>query len=405
MTAGLALIAGLVLACADPALAHVAAVEEADASRGIVVDGLSPGGDVCPGAFVLASDLPGRPRCSHGPDEPLPGVDVSADAATMVLPDSAPPVECYGDGTDGRRVQAVYAVAADRPDRYDALVGGIRQDAKDVDTIFAGSAAATGGVRHVRFVTGAGCVVEVAKAVMSAGGDDSFTNTINELAAQGFNRSDRKYLIWVDANVYCGIANVNGDDRKTASNWNNSGPDYARADAGCWGGHTEAHELMHTLGGVQLSAPHTSGGYHCVDEYDVMCYSDSPNFPAMQIVCLPQATNENILDCGHDDYFHTDPPAGNYLASHWNSADSGFLATTGGGDDRGVPDIHVEGQGRPPPASVALATLVRLDRLLGADTDAHPGLGARRAPWCPLRAETSDSVHLRAEMSMATEHR
>lgn len=123
MTAGLALIAGLVLACADPALAHDAAVEEADASRGIVVDGLSPGGDVCPGAFVLASDLPGRPRCSHGPDEPLPGVDVSADAATMVLPDSAPPVECYGDGTDGRRVQAVYAVAADRPDRYDALVG------------------------------------------------------------------------------------------------------------------------------------------------------------------------------------------------------------------------------------------------------------------------------------------
>ena len=100
----------------------------------------------------------------------------------------------------------------------------------------------------------------------------------------------------------CGIANVNGDDRKTASNWNNSGPDYARADAGCWGGHTEAHELMHTLGGVQLSAPHTSGGYHCVDEYDVMCYSDSPNYPAMQFVCVPQAQNENILDCGHDDY-------------------------------------------------------------------------------------------------------
>lgn len=307
----------------------------------------------CPGAVEVVSDVAdGRARCSHGPDEAPPGVDVAADVEAVVRPDAVPPVECYGNGTDGKRVQAVYAVAADRTDRYVGLVETIRQDAKNVDAIFNSSAAATGGVRHVRFVTGTGCAVDVAHVVLSAGGDDSFTNTMNELNAQGFNRTDRKYLVWVDANVYCGIANVSGDDRKTASNWNNSGPDYARSDVGCWGGHTEAHELMHTLGGVQLSAPHSSGGYHCVDEYDVMCYSDSPGFPAMQLLCLPSSPNEKLLDCGHDDYFHTDPPAGNYLATHWNSADSAFLATTGGGEEGDLPDIHVEA-GRPPPAAVA----------------------------------------------------
>lgn len=378
--AGAAAVGAAVLALlwSGPATAHEGHAGEGRPGHGIVLGG------PCPGAVEVISDVAdGRARCSHGPDEPPPGVDVAADVEAVVRPDAVPPVECYGSGSDGKRVQAVYAVAADRTDRYDSLVGTVRQDAKNVDTIFVSSAAATGGLRHVRFVTGAGCAVDVAHVVMSAGGDDTFTNTMNELNAQGYNRTDRKYLVWVDANVYCGIANVSGDDRKLASNWNNAGPDYARADVGCWGGRVEAHELMHTLGGVQLSAPHSSGGYHCVDEYDVMCYSDSPGFPAMQFLCTPSSPNENLLDCGHDDYFHTDPPAGNYLATHWNSADSGFLATSGGGGDGGGPDIHVDA-GRPPPASVALVPVpgrqLRTNRLWAP----APGHGLARlalAAW------------------------
>jgi hypothetical protein len=37
-----------------------------------------------------------------------------------------------------------------------------------------------------------------------------------------------------------------------------------------------------------------------------------------------------LLDCGHDDYFSPDPPSGGYLAGHWNTADSGFLAPAAG---------------------------------------------------------------------------
>jgi len=83
---------------------------------------------------------------------------------------------------------------------------------------------------------------------------------------------------------------------------------------------------MHTMGGVQSSAPHGTAGEHCWDESDRMCYQDGSAGEVLAYPCL--AANERLFDCNHDDYYNTNPPAGSYLATHWNTANNAFLAQT-----------------------------------------------------------------------------
>jgi Ricin-type beta-trefoil lectin domain-like/Fibronectin type III domain len=326
--------------------------------RGLVYRGLTPAkSGICVGGYhVGTSGL-----CTHGPDAPQPGQDIAkdvppvaatpavktsagaektdADLAAEAAPGedavaaSASAVPCDGDGASGNRVQVLYVHAA--TDRYAQYLESFRTWASGIDTIYDASAQQTGGERHVRFVSeavGGECRAVVANVTVSASALADFGATNRELSSQGWNRRDRKYVIFADTNVYCGIGGFAGDSRPDAANRSNVGPSYGRTDSGCWGASTASHELGHNLGAVNNNAPHTSGGGHCVDEYDVMCYSDSPNYPSMQVLCSDR-NNNNRLDCNHDDYYSTDPAAGSYLATHWNVADNAFLIQ--GPDDGG----------------------------------------------------------------------
>ncbi|MGQ0519669.1 MAG: hypothetical protein ACT4PX_00775, partial [Actinomycetota bacterium] len=291
----------------------------------------------CPSGFELGDPASGR--CTHGPDPAPAGVDVrrvrsvaELAAETASTPaETAAGIACIDDGTSGNRVQAIYAVASNRTDRFATVAPLIPVWAANVDAVFAASAAETGGERHVRWVTNPDCTLNVLRVVLSPTGDDSIDNTESELAAKGFNRSDRKYLVWTDDTLYCGIAGIYGDDRPTQDNRNNGVARVpalvGRVDSGCWGRtqSVEAHELVHMLGGVQLSAPNATAGWHCDDEYDRMCYKDDPS-TILTYVC--PSSHEALLDCGHDDYFSTAPAAGSYLATHWNTADSSFLSSS-----------------------------------------------------------------------------
>jgi hypothetical protein len=309
-----------------------------DEASGKVNRGLARGRSDGPCADLL--EAPGRRGviCTHGPDKAPAGVDVRKErtvdevasatkaASATAGTTSTGTVPCYGDGTSGNRVEAIYAVASDRTDRYASMASLFPQWAANADAVFAQSAAKTGGVRHLRWVTDAGCNLSVARVTLSPTGDDDYSATVRELQALGFDRSDRKYMVWVDANVYCGIGSIRGDIQPGPANMNNDGRSWARVDSGCWGYYDspESHEIMHMMGGVMPTAPHGSAAWHCTDEYDRMCYSDGPGI-TMTYPCA--SAQELLFDCGNDDYYHTSPAPTSYLGTNWNAAMNVFLET------------------------------------------------------------------------------
>jgi hypothetical protein len=274
------------------------------------------------GAGAAATRAPAAELGRAAPAASTPPVSTPASSA----------VQCYGTGSDGNRVQAIYAVEQGRPNRYSSVLASIRTWAAGVDSVLNRSAALTGGTRYVRFVTGAGaggCTPTVLNVTLPTGASADFDATMTALQAKGFSSPHRKYLVWTDASVLCGIASVYQDSIPATSNYNNGmAAQFARIDAGCWGypESVEAHELVHTLGSVQPDAPHHTDYGHCFDEYDRMCYDDGSGI-AMQSICPP--AHDALLDCGGDDYFSTAPTPGGYLATHWNTASSGFLSGTG----------------------------------------------------------------------------
>jgi Ca2+-binding RTX toxin-like protein len=359
---------------ATPTLTPVQ-LQRLDPGRGLVYEGLrqaEPWSPCAPMAFEVRTK--DGISCTDGPDPGRAGIDVreprSLEELRETLPSGATsPVRCIGDGLSGNRVQAVYAFPADRPDQYASVKPLIQKWSTTIveETIYS-SALLTGGFRSVRFVTNADCQPTVAKAALTKTGDDSLNNAINQLRARGFNDPSRKYLVWMDSyQGGCGIAERWPDDSPGADNLNNGHPSvhgmFAKITRGCWG-HlnvgipVEAHELVHTLGAVQDSAPHAAYQGHCTDMYDVMCAGS-------RIVC-PDRERLRLLDCGGDDYFNTTPRLGSYLATHWNTASSSFLAEV-------LPACTVTGTG----AGETIVGTSGADVLcgLGGDDTFFPGAG------------------------------
>ncbi|GAA3239686.1 hypothetical protein ACFO1B_09305 [Dactylosporangium siamense] len=299
-----------------------------DVAKGLIYTGLQrrPAGPCGPGLLEVTGTSP--VMCTHGPDAAPAGLSVKAGVPALAA--AAPAAQslavCEGDGTSGRRVEVLYIHGS--TSRYTQYLETFRTLAEGVDTIFNESAKETGGERHVRYVTetvSGACRpvvrdVQIADAALNA---NDWAPLLNAVKAAGYTRTDRKYLQFVDANVYCGIGGLAGDTRKSDANRSNSGPEYARADNGCWSAGVAAHELGHTLGAVNNNAPNASGYGHCTDEWDVMCYKDGDNV-VVRTVCTNRS-HDDRLDCNHDDYYSTNPPAGSYLSQYYNVADNLFL--------------------------------------------------------------------------------
>ncbi len=276
-------------------------------------------------ALLFATALPSA-AATDGTEQ-LPG-HLRTPSASVAAPRSA---VCDGDGVSGKRVQALYVRGNGQADRYAQFAGQFQTFASQIDDAFAEAASRLGGgVRHVRYVTDASCRATIGNVVIAQGDMATVDTITNAIKAQGYNRADRKYVVWYDKDG-CGLAFGNGgNDSPSSGNPYNAGPHYATVGTGCWSWQATGHELLHTLGAVQGSAPHSSAYGHCWDDEDIMCYDDGglPNPPGGLVKVCPGAP-ENQLDCLGDDYFNTNPAAGTYLATHWNVANSAYLIASG----------------------------------------------------------------------------
>jgi len=399
----------------DRAQISSASVPEDAPDQGLIYDGLVPAAfdSLCAGSYQLDPTT-----CTHGPDAEPAGLEVHRDVtpvaarspgptaprresadvppdaeivrdqggtalspnAPALIPDAAPGdadfvmgthhVACEGDGRTGKRVQALYLHEFGTPSRYADFLGSIRTWSAGVDQIFDASAGETGGSRHVRFVTTPQCRVDVAEVQVPAGALRSFARNIGALQTLGYNRTDRKYLIFADAKVYCGIGTFIPDQRPGMGNRNNGGPSYGRVDAGCWSAVMAAHETTNMLGAVLRDSPNSTGRGGCTDDHDLLCGPDRPG-ATVSVVCPKK--HENRLDCGHDDYFSTNPKPGSYLTRSWNVAQSEFLLRSDGGDDiPDVPDAPVPAAAAPAaPTQPAPDPTVPATRAPGGDDGQH----------------------------------
>lgn len=292
-----------------------------------------------------------------GREHPVRAPETAAAVAYGAMT-STPPVNvpCTTPGTTGNRIQAVYAyfgtagnrVATSRPYIVDAL--------KRANGIVYYSARQTGGTRHLRLATDSACQPSVLAVNLPATAASSFTATVSAMQSKGYTHPQRKYLLFADARAICGLGQTYLDDQASGQNRNNRGPQFARVDLGCWSGSAVVHEVFHTLGAVQKTAPHSDTALHCRDERDVMCYSGAGGTSVYMTSLCYSSINDERLDCAKNDYFHTAPAVGSYLATRWNTARSSFL--WGGGPAYQFPPNGV--RSLTATTTTATATSVRL---------------------------------------------
>lgn len=301
-----------------------------------------------PGLVAVANGL-----CTHGGDRVPPTLERTATRATTVAR-SAPSDLCVGNGLNGRRIRVFYGYPSDTTSRAAAFRSWVRDSVAMADANLDAQTPGSDG-QHLRMYCKNGRRITVSSiALVPIGDDGTFTfgdltgslryRVANGLGDANIDTPRITYVVFVD-NVSCcygpgGQGTIYWDDRgDPAVNLNNQavyGPRFAmvKIDGSISSGaYIFLHEVGHTLGAVQHSAPHSSGAGHCYTSADVMCYADGgPWFVGgglMEPICEPMPDGQRPFDCEGSDYYEVDPAPGSYLDGAWNTADSGWLTKPG----------------------------------------------------------------------------
>lgn len=305
----------VVLALLAPALAAATPLVPAAACAGLVdVPGQGPSCPVPGGWEVLLPD--GGRLFTHGPEELL----ANGNPLPLTNPPPAAPVACVTTVVQ-HSLRVLYVRPFDKPDQSAAKIPQIRALVEQANGLLRAEAAAYGEIADLRVYCDASGAISVnAVPLPTASASDSFSTIVGDLRKIGYNGNTQKYWVFYDDTVACacaGQANLFADDRLVLDNKNNGPPggsmtttfgiSYGVLDAG-----VAFHEILHTMGAVQRSAPHSTSANHCTDGLDVLCYADGGAYDPG--VC----TDRTHLDCNGDDYFHPNAPPGSYLGTRWN---------------------------------------------------------------------------------------
>ena len=248
-------------------------------------------------------------------------------------------------------VRLFYAHPADQPDNVATHAATIRTLLRQANHTLNADGVASGGVTtdyRVRCASGQPSV----DSFEVPAGMTNFNAVLQALRDAGLETADTKHLMFFESVGGCGEGSYpNGDNRPIAENGANDegwAVVWGSPGAGCWSENAVLHELGHTMGAVSwfnppAGPPHNTGrndilpglveggGSHCVDGLDVMCTQTENGWTPVNTFC----TDRVHFDCGYDDYFHTDPPVGNWLFDHWNIGHPRnlYLAFGTGGED------------------------------------------------------------------------
>jgi hypothetical protein len=292
---------------------------------------------------------------------PPPGAETKSGVAATLQPSWCGTPRTSDDTFDESgspadpKIRVIYAYPSDGPNNFSTDANMIQSDLKVAfDTV----AAASNSTKSLRFDLGTDCgsgYLDITTVHLPhpasyynspSGGATTFGELKADVAAAigSSGNLKRNYLVYTDGINGCtgcgGVGEFLPDDSAGSSNQSNLGGLYAFVYYGYWWNSTDPnlvafraeqaalHEVGHTLGAVQHSAPHSSGGAHCFDEYDDMCYNDGGSYfqngGSLTYPC-PKSGYSERWDCNADDYFNPSPPSGSYLSTHWNAYNSVFL--------------------------------------------------------------------------------
>ena len=292
--------------------------------------------------------IAGVTTCTHGGDEPVPDLVEAGNSGSLASRGVTPPAPCPGNGRAGRRIRVLLGYPSDTP-APDAAEARplIKQAIALADQNLDVQSPSELG-QHYRFWCSRDRAVSITSVRLVPIGDDgayTFSNVANALQAKGYDDPAFVYVVFV-ANIDCcypygGQGSLALDDQPDpARNANNAlatrysmirfGLGYAAGSLAL----AFQHETGHNLGAVQNSAPHASGGFHCYESYDTMCYPDGGQYfldGGVMVTSCPDVspTGMYAFDCHGDDYYNVAPAPSTYIADHWNVADSSWLTPPG----------------------------------------------------------------------------